>query len=290
MIEEVVIRPPSEADSLLLKVAYGCSHNKCSFCGAYRGMDFMVKDPARVFAEIEAAARGPFPPPRRVFLADGNAFCLGAGELSRVLDKLALEVPGLQRVSAYANAADILSKTPAELEALRAKKLSLLYLGLESGDDEVLRRVAKGADSARMIEAVVRAQAAGIKASVIALLGLAGRGPASPRHAEATGRAVSRMNPRFFSCLTLMLLENTPLGRAFERGEFELVTPEESLRELRLIVEHLEVRGTVFRADHASNYLPIGGTLPKDKAKVLAAIDACLRGETGMRPESLRGL
>lgn len=290
MYDGVVIRPPSEANSLILQVTLGCSHNACAFCGTYRGKPFRAKPLERVFAEIEEAAPEAARYTRRVFLADGNALCLPAGHLEKILDKLAEAMPPLQRVGIYANARDIAAKTPEELSLLRSKKLGVVYLGLESGDDEVLKRVRKGATSTEMVEAVVKVQSLGIKASVIALLGLAGRGKASERHARATARAVSRMNPRFFSCLTLMLLENTPMGRAHAKGEFELVTPEESLRELRLIVEGLDVRGTIFRANHASNYLPIGGTLPRDKDKILELIDSCLRGEINMRPEDLRGL
>jgi len=290
MYEGMVIRPPSEAGSLILQITLGCSHNKCAFCGTYDGKKFRRKSLDEVFADIEEAAPDARHYTRRVFLADGDAMVLGAGHLAKILDKLAVEMPELQRVGIYANARDILRKTPEELKLLRAKKLSIVYLGLESGDDEVLKTIGKSATSSEMIEAVRKAQEHGIKASVIALLGLGGRGEGSRRHAEATGKAASAMNPRYFSCLTLMLLENTPLGQAYARGEFELISPEESLRELRLMVENMEVKNTIFRSNHASNYLPIGGTLPKDKQKILDAIDACLRGETGMRPEFLRGL
>ncbi|MFC1679743.1 radical SAM protein [Elusimicrobiota bacterium] len=290
MYEGMVIRPPSEANSLILQVTLGCSHDKCTFCGTYDGKKFRMKPLEEVLSDIEAAAPDARAYTRRVFLADGDALVLSTGYLVKILDKLAVEMPDLQRVGIYANARDILRKKPEELELLRSKKLGIVYLGLESGDDEILKRVRKGATSAQMIEAVQKAQAAGMRASVIALLGLGGRGEGSRRHAVATGKVAGAMNPRYFSCLTLMLLDNTPLGKAYQAGEFELITPEESLRELRLMVEHMDVKNTIFRSNHASNYLPIGGSLPKDKKKILDAIDSCLSGETGMRPEFLRGL
>ncbi len=290
MYEGMVIRPPSEARSLILQITLGCSHNRCTFCGTYNDKKFRIKGLEEVFADIEEAVPEVRGYTKRVFLADGDAMMLPTDHLVKILDKLQQEMPELGRVGIYANARDILGKTEEELKLLESKKLGIIYLGLESGDDEVLKSVKKGATAQEMTDAVIKAQECGIKASVIALLGRGGRGEGGRRHAEATGKVASRMNPRFFSCLTLMVLENTPIGRAYERGEFELITPEESLKELRIIIENLDVKNTIFRANHASNYLPIGGTLPRDRQKVLDAIDACLRGDTGMRPEFLRGL
>jgi radical SAM superfamily enzyme YgiQ (UPF0313 family) len=288
MIEELVIRPPSEADSVLLKATDGCSHNACSFCAAYRGMRFRVRDLKTVFAEIDEAA-SLWPDARRVFLGDGDAMCLSAPHLDSLLEKLGRAFPRLRRVGIYANARDILSKTDEQLAGLKAKGLGIVYMGLESGDDDVLARVCKGAAAEEMVSAVVRAQAAGIKVSVIALLGIAGR-EGSLRHAQATGRTVSRMNPRFFSCLTVMVVRGTPLAKLMEKKQFSLPDPHGILEELRVLVEHLDCRGTVFRSNHASNYLPLEGALPKDKERLLSEIDACLEGRTGMRPDFLRGL
>ncbi|MHC4660840.1 MAG: radical SAM protein [Planctomycetota bacterium] len=290
MYEGTVIRPPSEANSLILQVTLGCSHNKCAFCGTYLDKKFRIKELAEVFSDIEHAVPEVRGYTRRVFLADGDAMMLPTDHIVKILDKLQEEMPDLNRVGIYANARDILKKTPKELKLLKSKKLGIVYLGLESGDDDVLKKIKKGATAREMIDAVRKAQECGIKASVIALLGLGGRGEGSRRHAEATGKVASEMNPRFFSCLTLILLDNTPLGRAYKKGDFELISPEESLKELKIIVENLEVRNSIFRANHASNYLPIGGTLPKDKPNILQTIELCLDGEIGMRPEFLRGL
>ncbi|MFA5140510.1 MAG: radical SAM protein [Elusimicrobiota bacterium] len=288
MIEELVIRPPSEAESVLLKATDGCSHNACSFCAAYRGVRFRVRDLKTVFAEIGEAA-SLWPDARRVFLGDGDAMSLSAPHLDSILERLGQAFPRLHRVGIYANARDILSKTDEQLAGLKARGLGIVYLGLESGDDEVLSRVCKGATAEEMVQAVVRAQAAGIKASVIALLGIAGP-EGSRKHAQATGRIASRMNPRFFSCLTVMVVRGTPLATLMQKKQFKLPDPHAILQELRVVVENLDCHGTVFRSNHASNYLPLEGTLPKDKERLLAEIDACLRGETGMRPDFLRGL
>ena len=232
MYEGTVIRPPSEARSLILQITLGCAHNKCTFCGTYNDKKFRIKDLDEVFADIEEAVPEVRGYTRRVFLADGDAMMLPTDHLEKILDKLQHEMPDLNRVGIYANARDILAKSEDELKFLKSKKLGIAYLGLESGDDEVLKKIKKGATSREMIDAVQKVQACGIKASVIALLGLGGRGEGSHRHAEATGKVASEMNPRFFSCLTLILLDNTPLGRSYKKGEFELITPEESLQEL----------------------------------------------------------
>lgn len=286
----MVIRPPSEADSYILQVTYGCSHNACTFCGTYLDKPFQVRPPEEVWQDIEAAGRL-MPDTRRVFLADGNALVLSTRRLVPILDALAAAFPGLQRIGAYANARDLLDKGRDELTLLRDKGLRIVYLGLESGSDEVLQRIHKGATAAEMIEAVRHAQAAGIRVSVIALLGLGG--PAlSSEHAAATGRVVSAMDPRYLSLLTLMLVPGTPLHAQWRAGQFELMGPEELLAELRQVIEHLEgLSGCVFRTNHASNYLPLAGTLPKDRPRLLQTLDAALaQGRSALRPERWRAL
>jgi radical SAM superfamily enzyme YgiQ (UPF0313 family) len=177
------------------------------------------------------------------------------------------------------------------LVSLREKGLRILYLGLESGSDEVLQRIHKGSTAAEMIEAVRHAQAAGIRVSVIALLGLGGP-ELSAAHAEATGRAVSAMDPRYLSMLTLMLVPGTPLHQQWREGTFHLLEPEAMLAELRQVIVHLEgLTGCVFRTNHASNYVPLAGTLPKDKPRLLTTLDEALaRGRPALRPEAWRGL
>jgi radical SAM superfamily enzyme YgiQ (UPF0313 family) len=285
-----VIRPPSEADSYILQVTYGCSHNQCTFCGTYLDKPFRERSADEVHQDIESA-RECIPHTRRVFLADGNALVLSTSRLTSLLDLLNAAFPDLQRVAAYANARDLLQKNSYELRRLREQGLRLVYLGLESGDDEVLRRIHKGSTAAEMIQAVRHAQASGIRVSVIGLLGLGGP-ERSAAHAQATGRVVSAMDPRYLSLLTLMLVPGTPLHRQHQQGTFQLMQPEALLQEIRAILLHLEgLSGCIFRTNHASNYLPLAGTLPKDRERLLRTLDAALeRGREVLRPEAWRAL
>jgi radical SAM superfamily enzyme YgiQ (UPF0313 family) len=286
----MVIRPPSEADSYILQVTYGCSHNRCTFCGTYMEKPFRARPIEEVLEDVALAHRR-FPDTRRVFLADGNALVLDTPRLVTILDALDSGFPLLRRVGIYANARDILDKSDADLATLQERKLEIIYLGLESGSDEVLRRVRKGATGAGMVEAVQKAKHAGLRVSVIALLGLGGV-ELSAQHAEETGRVVSAMDPEYFSILTLMLVPGTELYRQWRSGTFALPEPAELLGELRRILSHLNgLSRCVFRTNHASNYLPLAGTLARDKARLLAAIDAAqTRGTSALRPEAWRAL
>ncbi|HEY5526460.1 MAG TPA: radical SAM protein [Candidatus Anoxymicrobiaceae bacterium] len=285
----IVIRPPSEAGSFLLQVTYGCSHNHCAFCATYS----FTKFARRPFPEIEADIRDAAthnPNIRKVFLCDGDAMCLDAHELELILDRLGESFPRLKRVAVYSNARDILKKTPAELELLSSKKLTLGYLGLESGNDEILASMRKGATADQMVEAVRRAQDAGIGMSVIVLLGL-GSYALSRDHAFDSASVVSRMNPRYVSALTLMLIPKTPLYHRHIKGEFEVMDARSILQELRWFLQGIDVEGPcVFRTNHASNYLPVAGNLPQDKDRMLAIIDRGLQDSSMWRPESRRAL
>ena len=285
-----IIRPPSEAHSYLLQVTYGCSQNTCTFCPTYLDKSFGVRPEQEVLEDIEMAART-IPQARRAFLTDGNALVLSQNKLMTILRALQAALPKLQRVGIYANARDILAKDDEELRELCGHKLSIIYIGLESGSDEILRRVKKGATSEEMIKAVRKAQSAGMKVSVIALLGLGGR-TLWREHAAATGHVVSQMDPRFLSLLTLMIVPGTELYDEWARGQFQLPEPTALLREMRMIIENLsDLTACIFRTNHASNYLPLAGTLMKDKQKLLGTIDSALKkGESCLRPESLRGL
>ncbi len=285
---EAIIRPPAEAGSFILLVTRGCSHNKCTFCGAYRERKFGVRPFEEVAATIGAEAAND-PDHRRVFLADGNAMVLKTAELERILDELASALPRLARVGLYANAGDVLSKSDQELRLLADKKLALAYIGLESGNEEVLRRIKKGSTAVEMTEAVRRLQSVGIKVSLIALLGLAGK-ELSAAHVRDSVEIINQMQPTMLSFLSLMLIPGTPLDRAVERGEFSIPDDLAILEELRGMVAGLELESTVFRSNHASNYLPLAGRLPKDKQRLLAEIDGALAGETPLRPEYWRGL
>jgi radical SAM superfamily enzyme YgiQ (UPF0313 family) len=285
-----VIRPPSEAASYLLQVTYGCSHNKCTFCPTYLDKPFKVRPINEVLEDINEAQQL-MPYTRRVFLCDGNAMVLNTQQLMTILNALEAAFSELQRVGIYANADEILRKSDDELHMLVAHHLSILYIGLESGSDKVLEKVRKGATVRQIIEAVKKAQEAGFKVSVIALLGLGGTN-LWEEHATSTGKAISEMSPRYFSLLTLMLVRGTVLYTQWQKGDFVLPEPIEMLKEMRVIIEHTDMRsGCIFRSNHASNYLPLAGTLPKDKERLIYLIDTALtHGESFLKPEHLRGL
>lgn len=285
-----VIRPPSEADSYILQATLGCSHNRCTFCGTYADKPFRARPMDEVLEDVALAGQR-YPDTRRVFIADGNAMVLPTTRLIAILDALGAAFPRLRRVGIYANARDILAKRGAELATLHQKGLEIVYLGLESGCDEVLRRIDKGATAAEMIEAVHQAKRAGMRVSVIALLGIGGA-ELSPRHAEQTGRVVSAMDPHYLSLLTLMLVPGTELHRQCGAGTFSPMEPEALLEELRQVIGHTSgLSRCVFRTNHASNYLALAGTLSRDKALLLAAIEqAQSRGRTALRPEMWRAL
>lgn len=285
-----VIRPPSEADSYILQVTFGCSHNHCAFCGTYLDKPFHLRPMEEVLEDIAVAGRV-LPDTRRVFLADGNALVLPTPRFAQVLDALAGAFPLLRRVGTYANAHDMLRKSDSDLALLREKGLEIIYLGLESGSETVLRQIDKGADPAQMLEAVRKTRRAGIRTSVIALLGIAGP-ELSADHAEATGKLVSAMDPEYLSLLTLMLVPGTELHRRHQRGEFPLMTPVALLEEMRGILNHTDgLTRCVFRTNHASNYLPLAGTLSRDKARLLETLDRALAlGPAAFRPEEWRGL
>lgn len=286
--QEPVFRPPSEADSYLLPVTNGCSHNECTYCAMYLSKRFSVRPESEVLEDIAEAARA-MPTTRRVFLLDGDALTLSAKRLIPILEALREHFPHLQRVGAYANAISINNKSDEELKRIRALGLTIAYLGLESGDEIVNDRIRKGATIDEQVEAVQRAQAAGIKMSVMTLLGMGGR-ERTREHAVNTGKVLSRMDPRYISCLTVTPVAGTPLFAQVEDGSFEMISPDETLAELEGILEHTHVSGAVFRSNHASNYLPLGGRLPADRERLLEAVRAGRRGEVALKPEWLRGL
>lgn len=283
---EPVFRPPSEAESFLLQVTLGCSWNRCTYCAMYLEKPFRIVPEDEVFEAIEAEnPRGV----SKVFLCDGDAMALPTPRLLRVLHRLSSRFPDFRRAGIYCWPPNVRRKSDAELRALREAKLGIAYVGLESGDDETLTRIRKGAKADEFVTCVQRLQAAGIKASVICLLGVGGKGR-TREHARNTASALNRMQPKFASFLTVTACEGTPLASSIEAGSFEEVSPMESLQELRWIVEDLDFKGTIVRANHASSYLPLGGSFPKDKPAVLEAIDLALSGGIPLKPEWMRGL
>jgi radical SAM superfamily enzyme YgiQ (UPF0313 family) len=286
--EGVIIRPPSEADSVLLQVTVGCSHNKCTFCGTYKGERFRIKDQAIIEADIRHAAKN-LSFLRRLFVTDGDALILPQAKLVWLLTRLREEMPWLTRVGLYGNAKSILRKTQDDLVELRELGLGIVYLGLESGDSEVLREIKKGVAPERMIEAGTRVRDAGIKLSVTVLLGIAGR-ERSLIHARATGVVLSAMDPNYVGVLTLMVLPNTELGQKVKEGRFDLLTQPELLLELREMLSHTHMTRGIFLSNHASNYLPLKVKMPSGKDRALQSIDAAISGRIALKPEWLRAL
>lgn len=286
--EPPVFRPPSEADSLILQVTVGCSHNRCAFCSMYRTKRFRARALDEVRVDVAEARRLLGPDVRRVFLADGDAMCLSAARLTQALDALHAAFPRLRRVGIYANARDILRKTDDELAELRRRRLAIVYMGLESGDDDVLAAIDKGASVAEMTEAGRRARAAGMATSVMVLVGLAGRAR-SLEHARRSAEAVNRMEPTYTSLLTFTPTPGSPLFERARRGELELPGPLESLEEIREFVRGLRCQ-THFACNHASNYLPLQGRMPNAQGAILQHLDAALAGRVPLKPEFLRGL
>ena len=284
-----IYRPPGEWKSYLLQVTVGCSHNACTFCGMYKDKRYRVRPLEEIFEDI-AMAKAVYGDVNRVFLCDGDAVAMDTGDLLAVVERLYQTFPSLERVSAYAGPSSTLAKRGEELKALRQAGLARLYLGVESGSDAVLKAVCKGVDAAGMLEAGQRIVAAGFDLWVMVLIGLAGPGAASRAHALDTAAMVNAMRPRHLSALTYMPERGTVLGRAVERGEFQLLTAREALEETRLLLKHLEVSPLHFTSDHASNYLPLKGGLPEDREKLLSLIDQALSGERGVKPEAWRGL
>jgi radical SAM superfamily enzyme YgiQ (UPF0313 family) len=286
--EGTIIRPPSEANSILLQVTVGCSRNKCAFCGTYQGERFRIKSDDIILEDIAFAATY-CRRQRRVFLCDGDALIIPQQRLVCILQAIRDQLPWVTRVGAYANAKSLKLKTPEELEQLRRLSLGILYMGLETGDDATLRRIHKGADSQAMIAMGRKAKNAGFKLSVTVILGIAGR-QRSLLHALETGRVLSDMDPDYVGALSLMLIPGTPLYEDWRSGAFTLIEPVEMLAELRTMIAETHLSLGLFHANHASNYLPIRARLPKDKEAVLELIDQALAGGVVLKPEFMRAL
>ncbi len=280
-----IFRPPSEAYSLILQVTIGCSHNKCTFCGSFREKKFRFRTLEEVMEDLYQA-RAYYRFVKRIFLADGDALVLKTDYLTGLLDSIRKLFPECTRVTSYGSARNILRKTPEELALLKAHGLGMVYLGAETGNPAILKAVNQGSTREELIEAVHKIANAGMLSSVTFISGLGGRSMWR-EHAVDTGTIISEMEPDYASLLTLMVEPGTPLYEDVRSGKFELLTPEEVLRETKLLIENIHVKKTcVFRSNHASNYLPLYGDLPADKDALLAQI-----ASAGMlRPERYRML
>jgi len=283
-----IIRPPSEANSILLQVTVGCSRNKCTFCGTYTGERFRIKPDSIIREDIDFAAQYARRQ-RRVFLCDGDALIIPQKRLLKILQAIEKRLPWVTRVGAYANAKSLDMKTPEELESLKRHGLGIVYMGLETGDDITLKKINKGAMAGQMIAMGRKAKEAGLKLSITVLLGIAGR-RRSHIHAEETGRVLSAIDPDYVGALSLMLIPGTPLFDDYRSAKFSLIEPDEMLAELRTMFAATNLSRGLFHANHASNYLPIKARLPKDKETTLNLIDQALAGKIALKPEYLRAL
>lgn len=288
----IVIRPPSEADSLILQVTYGCSHNKCTFCPTYKGTRFQIRPLEDVKKDIDEAARSVWFW-RRAFLCDGDPLIIPQQNLVEILEYIRKKMPQIERVGIYGNAKSVLRKSVDELKRLKELGLGIVYLGLESGDPEVLKEVNKWGDPEKMIEAASRIREANILLSVTVLLGLAGNNKEkSLRHARLTAEVLNEMKPNYASALTVMVVPNTPLFEKMEKGEFALPEPFEILEELRELIRHLDLKDCLFTSNHASNYLPLRVKLPEEKETAIKLLDKVISAKDDrlLRPEWMRGL
>ena len=287
--DQPLYRPPSEARSLIFQVTLGCSFNECSFCDMYRSKEYSERPRDEVLAEMDVMARH-MPQTRRVFLADGDALNLDTDYMVDIVSHLREIFPNLERVSCYAMPMNILKKTPEELSRMRRAGLDMLYLGIESGSDTILRKVTKGALGATIIRAVNKARAAGYTMSCMVILGLGGR-RYSAEHVEGTARVISACSPNYVGALTLYL-ENGIKQEFLDKygGEFERLTDAEALEELRGLISRIDSKDDiVFRANHGSNAYAVKGTLPHDRDAMLEQIEWMAAHPEAARPQGLRG-
>lgn len=283
-----IIRPPSEANSILLQVTVGCSHNKCTFCRAYKGERFKIKSPEIILEDIEFASKY-CQGQKRLFLCDGDAMIISQKKLPGILRKIKKQLPWVNRVGTYANAKSLKRKSLAELKEMKELGLGIVYMGLESGDDVTLEKILKKGNSQDMIEQGQKVRAAGMKLSITVLLGIAGP-ERSLIHAQETGRVLSAIDPQYVGALSLMLVPDTPMYDDWQAGRFTLIKPEKMLEELGVIISFTNLSRGLFFANHASNYLPIKARLPKDKESTLELISQAINGEIPLKPEKYRGL
>jgi radical SAM superfamily enzyme YgiQ (UPF0313 family) len=286
--EGQIFRPPSEANSILLQVTTGCSHNRCSFCSMYAQSRFSIKDDSIVNADIDFAAQH-CRRQNRLFLCDGDALILPQPRLAAILEQVREKLPWVERVGAYANPKNIKAKSVEELQQLHDLGLGIVYLGLESGDNETLKEIDKGADAAVMVEMGRKIRAASIALSITVILGIA-QLERSRIHAVETGRVLSLIDPEYVGALSLMLTPGSSLYQQYKQGSFYLLSPRQMLEELRTMLYHTDLSGGYFHANHASNYLPIKARLPGDKEATIELLDRALRGEVALKPDYMRGL
>ena len=283
-----MIRPPSEANSILLQATVGCSHNKCTFCGAYKGERFKIKPIDIIMEDIDFASKY-CQQQKRLFICDGDALIISHKKLPLILSEIKTKLPWVNRVGTYANAKSIRRRTLEQLREYKELGLGIIYMGLESGDDETLAKVMKKGTASDMIEQGRKVREAGIKLSITVLLGLAGP-ERSLIHARETGRVLSAIDPEYVGALSLMLVPNTPLYDDWKAGKFTLIDSKSMLTELGTMIAHTDLSRGLFFANHASNYLPIKARLPREKEETMQLIEQAIEGKIPLKPEIYRAL
>jgi len=288
-LEAPVYRPPSEAYSLIFQLTLGCRHNACTFCGLYKGKPYRSKTWEQIKKDIDSCAylRGV----QRVFLADGDALAADTSLILQTADYLNKKFPGLERIAMYAGPKDILKKSMDDLKQIRASNIQMLYMGVESGSNNILKAVHKGVTAEQMVEAGKKALEAGFELSVTIITGLGGT-ELWEEHARETGKIISAINPTYLSALTLMPLPHTILYDQIQQGKFTVPDTMLFFREMKLLLENLDLKDCIFRCNHATNYLPLRGVLNKDRDALIAILDRAINqpDSISLRPESARGM
>lgn len=280
------IRPPPEAFSILLQVTLGCSHNKCTFCGTYKDKRFAIKDDRVILGDILFASKY-MKNQDRVFLMDGDALIIPQKRLVWILDRIREHLPWIKGIGSYANTKSISLKSSGELDDLRKRGLDRIYLGVETGDDELRKKVRKGFTARQCADMGKKIKSAGMHLTVMVLLGIAGK-EKSLAHARATGEVLSAMDPDHVAALTVIPIPGTPFWDQLEGGELELPDERGMLLEMREMLHHTNLKGGTFASDHASNYLSLRVRLPEGKQEALDLLDSALQGRIGLKPEWMR--
>lgn len=286
--EGTVYRPPSEAYSLIIQVTIGCSHNGCTFCSMYKDKTFRIKEVETIKKELRQY-RKKVRSVRRIFLADGDAFILKTDNLVEILNEIKNLFPECERISSYATPQDILMKTEDEIKRIKEHGLTMLYMGVESGSDLILKEINKKVTAEEMVQAGKKAIECGMKLSVTLISGLGGI-EKSKEHAIQSAKVVSAINPHYLGLLTLMVEEDTEIYKKIKTGEMKLLSPIEVMKETHIVVENLEVSNCVFRSNHASNYVSLAGNLNRDKEHILNEIKQCLNQDDKFKDERYRAL
>lgn len=289
--EGQIYRPFSEANSYLLQCTIGCSHNRCTFCGMYKDKKYRIRSMKEIKEDIKMA-KDYYGDLEKVFLCDGDAIAMEIDELLEILSILYATFPSLRSVGSYVGPQSTLGKSTSELSALRAAGLTKAYLGVETGDEQLLKEIRKGVNYAEMLEAGQRLVKCDMNLSAMVLLGLAGKGPRSIEHAQATAKIINEMKPRYLAALTVTPVPGTVLFRQVQEGKFQVLDAFETLEEMKVIFENITIDNLKFVGTHVSNYLPIVGTLQKDKTEMVRTVDEVLekRDKRYLRSNNMRAL